>query len=438
MAELREKTFLTPNDKGILGADDAVSIQNAIDAASENGINKVVIPRYNKRTDSCVWVISKILRIPADMMLVLDNCRVELAEGFSGPMFSNSRCEEEAGKLIAGEQTNIRILGKGVTVLAGNGAMLKLHNVRNFTVEGFRVEGGCGNALSLMYCSYGKVCNIEFAGDCSAENQNGIELRCGCHDVTVENITGIVAGHVVSMVAEAGPELELPAHVMGVVVDVRNIIVKNIKATCCGSLVKLFNQDGLMLYNVLIESISDTSADYSENRPFSAVMIGDTEAKANVRAALPGETKNITVRNVFTRGRYGVAVCGTLTNTLLESIHVHGDCEYAVATIGQEPTKLMNLLCKGIYYSVEQRSGEEALAAAQYKGSVLSFENCEGEHICIRDIFANKAACFVKAAGEITIDMTCAKADELGVAPVCADEKAKVTVKNVTVKEEQE
>ena len=437
MVKLKEKPFLTPNEKGITGANDAASIQKTLDAAAENGINKVVIPRYNKRADSNVWVIAETLRIPASMMLVLDNCRLELAEGFDGPMFANALFDQEAGKLIAGEQTNIRIQGKGNVVLSGKGQILNLHNVRNFTVEGFQVEGSAGNAIALMYCTYGKVFNIDFAGDFAAENQNGIELRSGCHDVTVENITGVVAGNVVSLVAENGPELEVPAHVMGLVVDVRNIIIKNIKATCCGNLVKLFNQDGRMLYNILIESVEDTSADYSENRPFSAVMIGDTQAKPNDRAALPGETKTITVRSVFTRGRYGVAICGALTNTLLESIHVHGDCEYAVATIGEETTKLVSLLCKGIFYTVEQRNGEEPLEAKAYTGAVLAFENCEGERIVVQDVFVSKATCFVKASGAVTIVMNCAKADALGIAPVCADEKATVNVKNVTVKEEQ-
>ena len=429
MAKLSEKPFLTPNDKGIMGAEDVVSIQNAIDTASQNGVNKVVIPRYNKRADSNVWVIGATIRVPADMMLVLDNCRLERAEGFTGVMFANSLFDTEDGKLIAGEQTNIRILGKGQAVLCGT---VQLHNVRNFTVEGFRVENHSGNALALMYCAYGKVCNIDFAGDQTAEDQNGVELRSGCHDVTVENITGVVGGNVVTLVAEAGPELEVAAHVMGLVVDVRNIIVKNIKATCCGSLVKQYNQDGRLLYNILIESVEDTSADYSENRPFSAVSIGDPDAKPNVRAALPGETKNITVRNVFTRGRYGVTVCGALTNTLLESIHIHGDGEYAVATIGGETTKMGSLLCKGVFYTVEQ-----ALTPEQNAAAVLSFENCEGDGIFLQDVFASKAACFVKASGEVSARLTCAKADTLGVAPVCTDEKAKVTAKNVTVKEEQ-
>ena len=100
-------------------------------------------------------------------------------------------------------------------------------------------------------------------------------------------------------------------------------------------------------------------------------------------------------------------------------------------------TKLACLLCKGIYYTVEQRKGEQALAAADYTGAVLAFENCEGQSISVQDLFVSTATCFVKASGEVTVNMICAKADALGIAPVCADDKANVTTKNVTVKEEQ-
>lgn len=428
MVKLKEKPFLTPNEKGITGANDAASIQKAIDAATENGINKVVIPRYNKRTDSTLWSIGSTIRIPADMMLVLDNCRLELEEGFAGVMFTNSRSDCEEGKLIAGEQNNIRIVGQGEAVLAGAGEMIYLHNGRNFTVEGLRVEGSTGNAIVLMYCAYGKVSNIDFAGDHSAADQNGIVIRCACHDVTVENITGIVAGNMVSVLVEAGEALEVPAHVMGVVVDTRNIIIKNIKATCSGSLVKLHNQDGRMLYNILVEAIEDTSADYAENRPFSAVMIGGAEAKPNVRAALPGETKTITVRNVFTRAPYGVTVSGALTNTLFESIHLHGDGACALASVGEEAVKLHNILVKGVFCS-ERRDASEA---------VVVLAPCQGEHICLQDVFVDKTACVLKAAGEVTVAMDRIVVDELSGALVQADENAKVTVKNAKVKGEEQ
>ena len=200
MSLLKGKNFLTPNDDGILSVDDAASIQNAIDAASRIGVNKVVIPRYNKRTDSMVWTIGATVRIPGNMHLVLDNCYLQLARDFAGQMFTNALSQDEAGKLIAGEQTNICIQGKGDAVLDGGGCseaadpfagtLLYLHNVRDFTVEGFRVVNCGGWGIGLMYCSYGKVAYIDFDSTGNA----GVMLRCGCHDLTVEDITGYTGG----------------------------------------------------------------------------------------------------------------------------------------------------------------------------------------------------------------------------------------------------
>lgn len=450
MAMLKGKSFLTPNDKGIMGTDDAVSIQNATDAAAAAGINKVVIPCYNKRTNSHVWSICASIRVPSDMMLVLDNCRLELADGFVGQMIRNSLACCDEGKLIAGEQTNIRILGRGEAVLDGKvydglsnapfaNTLLYLHNVRDFTVEGIRVVDHRGWGVGLMYCSYGKISNIDFAGEGNVPNQDGIMLRCGCHDLIVENITGYTGNDIISVAAVAGPELEVPYSVMGHVVDVRNIIIKNIKATsCAGNIIKLFNLDGLTLYNVLIESVSDPSADYSKARPLSAVMIGDKDAQANVRKVLPGETKSITVRNVFTRARYGVAIHGSLSSSLLENIHVHGDGECAVGVVGDAVTALSNLLIKGVYYNVEQKKcdGTAELIPAEYAGAVLSFENCEGKGVCIDDVFAHKAAHLIKVSGQVTIDLIGAAVDELGGTPVETDENAILTVKNLKVKGE--
>ena len=181
-----------------------------------------------------------------------------------------------------------------------------------------------------------------------------------------------------------------------------------------------------MLYNILVEAIEDTSPDYAENRPFSAVVIGDTGAKPNVRAALPGETKTISVRNVFTRAPYGVAVSGALTNTLFESIHLHGDGQYAVASVGEEAVKLHNILVKGVFCSDRKEASEAVVVLAP----------CQGEHICLQDVFVDKAACVLKTAGEVAVAMDRIVVEELGGALVQTDENAKVTVKNAKVKGE--
>ena len=47
--------FVSPND--MVGNSDSARISAAIQKAKASGVNKVVIPRYNKRTDSQIWVI---------------------------------------------------------------------------------------------------------------------------------------------------------------------------------------------------------------------------------------------------------------------------------------------------------------------------------------------------------------------------------------------
>lgn len=453
MSMLKEKPFLTPNDEGLLGTDDAASIQNAIDAAAEAGVNRVVIPRYNKRADSMVWTISATIRIPSDMTLVLDNCHLQLAKDFAGQMITNSLSCTEEGKLIAGTQTNIQIVGKGDAVIDGgqtkgtgsawDGLLLYFHNVREFSVGGFRVinQRGCG--LCFLYCTYGKVENIDFAAKGDALNQNGIVLRRGCCNLTVENITGWTGDHVISLDAVAGDQMDVPYSVMGHSVDLRNIIIKNIKATSLSesSIVNLFNQDGSVLYNILIEHVSDISVPYAEKRPFCAVRIGGAEADAKEREALLGETKSITVRNVFTHAKYGVVINDTLNHTLIENIHVHDNGAYAVGIfpVGKQTVaKVSNLLVKGIYYNVDQKTddGSAELAPAEYAGAVFSFENCEGKNISIMDVFAGKVAHLVEATGKLTAHVTNVAIDELSDALVKADKKAKVTLNNVKVKGE--
>ena len=49
MQMLKEKPFLTPNDHGVTGTDDAVSIQNAIDAAAADATSKANTAEANAK-----------------------------------------------------------------------------------------------------------------------------------------------------------------------------------------------------------------------------------------------------------------------------------------------------------------------------------------------------------------------------------------------------
>lgn len=49
--------FMDPND--FSAGSDSRNIQEAVDEAARTGCNHVVIPAYNRRTDSCLWVIDE-------------------------------------------------------------------------------------------------------------------------------------------------------------------------------------------------------------------------------------------------------------------------------------------------------------------------------------------------------------------------------------------
>ena len=66
--------FISPNDRSLFGENDALTIQNAVDAAVADGCRKIVIPRYNLRTDKTEWRIDRAIQIPSDFTVILDNC----------------------------------------------------------------------------------------------------------------------------------------------------------------------------------------------------------------------------------------------------------------------------------------------------------------------------------------------------------------------------
>ena len=66
--------YVSCNREDLLDSCDSATIQNAIAAAEADGCRKIVIPRYNLRTDSTQWRISDAIRIPSEFTVILDTC----------------------------------------------------------------------------------------------------------------------------------------------------------------------------------------------------------------------------------------------------------------------------------------------------------------------------------------------------------------------------
>ena len=316
----------------------------------------------NGKRSACVtgeWEISSAVRIPSDFTLILDGCRLKMADGVFDNMFVNGRCGTPEGKTLSGRDRNISIIGKNSPVLDGgsyNGLSEKTagknglppiwkNNLILFAnVEGFEMRDfSCRNqrwwALNFLFCSKGKISGIDFTScdiwvdengcehrglrrdkysEILVKNSDGIDLRQGCRDIEIENVTGFTEDDSVALTGLSG-SLEAEFAVDGAETDICNISIKNIATAALCSNVRLLNQGGTKLHDIFIDGITDTS----ETSPhmdvgIHALRIGDMHMYGS-RHAFADETYNITVKNIRSRAHTSaVCLAGEMTNVTIE------------------------------------------------------------------------------------------------------------------------
>ncbi len=351
---------------------DAERIEQAIKETKAKGFNKIIIPPYNAANGKNLWVIDRAIKLPSDITVVLDNCYMVQADGIEDNMFINENLREPIGRTKDGTQRNITIMGIGNPVLDGgnyNGLsertslkdgrkhisynnMILFANVQGFKITNISVKNQRWWALDFLYCSNGYLGNIDFKSDTRwiddngniynepkpefgygniyIKNSDGIDLRCGCNNIVIENITGYTQDDTIALTCIYG-DFERMYEVKGSVNDLHNVIIRNVTAKTICAIVRLLNQGGTKLYNILIDGIYDSSYDpdykdtiYKINRGH-AVRIGDNHLYGSSQNTL-GDTYNITVQNIAARCFRAVAVAGCLKDSLIRNVKTF-DCE---------------------------------------------------------------------------------------------------------------
>ncbi len=328
-------------------------ITEAIRTAMANGETSAVIT-------GCLE-ISSAVRLPSGFTLVLDGCHLKMADGVYDNMFVNAHHDTEIGRTAAGTDRNIAIIGKNGAVLDSgtyNGLSEKnslrdglppiwKNNLILFTnVDGFEMSGfSCRNqrwwAMNFLFCANGKLHDLDFAacdigvdGDGNVyhglkrnrysevlvKNADGIDLRTGCHDIVIENITGFTEDDSIALTGLSG-RLEQTFRVDGLSTDICRISIRNVATAAFCTNVRLLNQSGIRLYDILIDGVYDTSADSPYmDRGIFCVRVGDTRLYGT-RHATKKETYNITIRNLRSRAASAaVALAGDMDNLILENI----------------------------------------------------------------------------------------------------------------------
>ena len=284
-------------------------------------------------------------------------------------MFSNVNCRTEEGRTREGKDTDIRIEGRGRVILDGgeyNGlsertykemgfhitvnCLLLFANVDGFSINNIHIRNQRYWGMAFYFCRNGKLSNIDFMADCTyiddnnvkrtglsrefpmewarIMNADGIDIRSGCHDIMIENITGFTQDDSIALTGLYGRGEKL-YEVEGHDYDIYNIIIKNVMTSALYANVRLLNQGGVKLYNVIIDTVVDTSKDSPcLKRGSSGIRIGDRHMYGK-RHATCNETFNITIRNVISRAIAPLNIVSEVRNLILDNIMSFDDIQAA-------------------------------------------------------------------------------------------------------------
>ncbi len=153
------------------------------------------------------------------------------------------------------------------------------------------------------------------------KNADGIDIRLGCHQIKIENVTGFTGDDTVALTGLLkGSEYAFKTE--GKPIDICNVEIKNIKSAAFCSMVRLLSQGGVPLHDIFVDGVYDMSKECEcLDRGGCGVKVGDTTRLYGSRHATEDETYNITIKNVSTRAKFrAIVLGGKMKNVIFENI----------------------------------------------------------------------------------------------------------------------
>lgn len=417
------RTFLTPNTEGIMGKSDSESIQNAVDIASRKGIHLVVIPRWNVRAQKAAWVLEKAIKVPSNMTIIFLQAYLRHGDFCYENMFTNSRAYAHEGRCIAHEEHDLTFSGIGDVVLDGgkpNGLLEKtcnmyglpdkrynatvlFNNVRNLVIENMQFRQSRWYGTYFIHCDTCRISNLDFDEweDCC--NRDGVDIRSGCHNFLVENITGTTGDDTVAL-NNLGNDGNDGRYVEGKDPDTLHMVIRNVKSDAGRWFtVRLLCQDRHLEQDFTLDTIMDVS--YAENQKSvdAIVMIGSHEYHYKIPAEL-GDLAHLTIRDVYCRSRQAVAFGGCSDDVDVSNIHIYGDGCNAVSV--RQEANVRNVRINGVFYKRQHLRMRGTTRAQGYEGTVVCLPRMRTDSLTIQNVYADTArvGVFVNGAAKVEIE----------------------------------
>ena len=311
---------------------DTEYLQSLLDASDET-----VFPAVNPRTGSNVYTVESPLVLDSHKHVTLDGCVLRLADG----VYSNVFISRGAWEIDPAPLSDISIAGINGAALDGgtednglhertaftDGRPAVLHNtflllrhVSGFRVGGLRLMNPRYWCMTFYYCWDGVISDLAFEAADNVPNQDGIDLRAGCHDILIENLTGSTGDDTVALTA-LGSVNDGKFAVARLPRDIHHVVIRNVSAEVTGGhgIIRLLCHDNVRIHDILVENIYDRSIDSGGKICQAAVRIGDVNY-FTVKRAEPGDIARVTVRGVRSCAREIVKIAGGIDGYTEEDV----------------------------------------------------------------------------------------------------------------------
>lgn len=375
------------------GATDSERIEAAIRACTDGVL---LIPRRisDIEPERDWWLLDRAILVPGDMTVILQECRLKLSDHCRDNFFRSANCGYGLGD--PKPLRNIHLLGQGTCTLEGadhpraTGDSSKrilcpcpknhsfsgsptptwsdLHdfsygtdagkegesqrgdwrnigilmaNVDNLTISGLRIVEAHAWGISLEACSNAHIDHIFFQACMTrtidgqrhnVENQDGINLRNGCHHVVISDISGTTGDDTIALTCIV-PAPDMPLRTGGAYdsthvmhgdfsrrdKDIHDVIIRNVQGysasgICCQ--IRLLPTNSARIWNVLIDGVVDGAPDSLHAR--TSVLLG--EGGNGYGQNLADAMSHITISNVISNCRSAILVPGYLSDSIISNV----------------------------------------------------------------------------------------------------------------------
>lgn len=207
-------------------------------------------------------------------------------------------------------------------------------NTENFSISNLHIAYSHGWGISLEACTNGRVEKIDFYARMykeidgllqNLENQDGIDIRNGCHNIFISDITGVTGDDVIALTAiAAGGDYRPGGSLKSTHVmhndwskrdrNISNITIRNVTAFSHYCYIIRLLAAGCTVKNVVIDGVIDTADD--EARSLVGINLGCNE----YGAAGVDSISNVTISNVICKSHDTIAVGGYVRDVMVNNV----------------------------------------------------------------------------------------------------------------------